>query len=84
MWLGCLLVSKSYQSSVDFFDPRCWTRNSVHRLEREEDITKQRTPLDVSIHAKITNLSVKATTYSLEDVLSNVIAAGKYLGWQAS
>ena len=53
-------------------------------MEREEDISKQSKPLDASIHAEIIKFSAKANKDSLEEVVLNVIAAGKFLGWRAS
>ena len=72
-----LFILRSYPSPVDFSDPRYWTKIIVHDLEREEDIAKQRKPLDASVHVKIINFAAKSNKDSLEEVVSNVIAAGK-------
>ena len=53
-------------------------------LESEEDIARQRKPLDASIHEEIIRFAREASKNSLEEVVSNIIAAGKFLGWQAS
>jgi hypothetical protein len=79
-----LFTLRGYPSPVDFSDPRCWTRIIVKNLEREEDIARQRKPLDASIHAEIIRFAREASKDSLEEVVSNVIAAGKFLGWRAS
>jgi hypothetical protein len=79
-----LFTLRGYPSPVDFSDPRCWTRIIVNNLEREEDIAKQRKPLNTSIHAEIIKFAAEANKDSLEEVVSNVIAAGKFLGWRAS
>ena len=72
-----LFTLRGYPSPVDFYDPRCWTRIIVHNLRRKEVIAKQRKPLDASVHVKIINFAAKSNKDSLEEVVSNVIAAGK-------
>merc|ERR1712086_1116135 len=79
-----LFTLRNYPSPVDFSDPRCWTRIIVKNLEREEAIARQRKPLDASIHAEIIRFAREASKDSLEEAVSNVIAAGKFLGWRAS
>ena len=76
-----LVTLRGYPSPVDFSDPRCLTRIIVHKLGREEDIAKQRRPLDAPIHAEISRFSAKVNKDSLEEVVSDVIATGKFLGW---
>jgi hypothetical protein len=51
--------------------------------KKREDVAKQRKPFDESIHVEMFKLATKARKDSLEEVVSNVIAAGKFLGWQA-
>ena len=79
-----LFTLRAYPSPVNIYDLRCWTRIIVNNLEREEDISKQRKPLNAFIHAEIINFATEANKDSLEEVVSNIIAAGKFLGWQAS
>ena len=81
---GRLCTPRGYPSQVSFSDPICWTRIIINNLEREADISKQRKPLNASIHAEIIKFAAKVNKDSLEEVVSNVIAARKFLGWQAS
>ena len=76
-----LFTLRGDPSPVGFYDPRCWTRIIVNHLEREEDIAKQRKLLNASIHAESMKFATEANKDSLEEVVSNVIAAGKFLGW---
>ena len=73
-----LFTLRNYLSRVNFSDPR------FNKLIREENIAKQRKPLNASIHAEIIKFTTEAKKDSLEEVVSNVIAAGKFLGWRAS
>ena len=79
MRLGYLPLGVN-QVQLFFSDPRFRTGIIVNNLEREEDISKQSKPLDASIHAEIIKFSAKANKDSLEEVVLNVIAPGKFLG----
>ena len=60
-----LFTRRGYPSPVNFSDPRCWTRIIVNNLEREEDIAKQRKPLNASIHAEIMKFTREANKDSM-------------------
>ena len=53
-------------------------------MEREENIAKQRKPLNNEIFAKNIRMAKKAGRNSLEVVVANTEAVGKFLGWRLS
>ena len=79
-----LFTLRGFPSPVNFSDDSNWSRILVHNLEREENIAKQRNPLNNEIFAENIRLVKKAGRNSLEAVVSNTEAAGKYLGWRSS
>ena len=79
-----LFILRGFPSPVDFDDETNWTRILVHNLEREEDIAKQRYPLDDKIHAVIMAMSKKAGPNSLVAVVANISNTGRFLGFRSS
>jgi hypothetical protein len=79
-----LFTLRGFPSPVDFQDETNWTRILVHNLEREEDIAKQRRPLNALILAEMHAMAQKAGPDSVEAVSCNVTSTGKELGWRSS
>ena len=79
-----LFTLRGFPSPVDFSDDSNWSRNLVHNLEREENIAKQRKPLNNEIFAENIHMADKAGRDSLEAVVVNTEAADKYIRWRTS
>ena len=79
-----LFTLRGFPSPVNFSDESNWSRILVHNLEREEDIAKQRLPLNNEIFAESIRMAKKPGRNSLEAVVANTEAAGKFLGWRSS
>ena len=79
-----LFTLRGFPSPTDFSDKSNWTSILVHNLEREENIAKQRKPLDSKIFAEILKMSEEAGEDSVEALVLNVCAVGRTLGWRKS
>ena len=79
-----LFTLRGFPSPVNFSDDSNWSRILVHNLEREENIAKQRLPLNNEILAENIRMAKKAGRNSLEAVVANTEAVGKFLGWRSS
>ena len=61
------------------------TKTLVHNLEREENIAKQRSPLDQKIYLeKVRKAKASKNINSVDKLLNDVTTINRYLGCQAS
>jgi len=79
-----LFALRGYPNPVDLADESNYTRLIVHHLEREEDVAKQRKPLDSKIFAEAKRMADEASEDSLEAVCFNAIAVARILGLRRS
>ena len=70
-----IITLRQFPSPVNFSDTSNWTSVLVHNLEHEENIAKQREPLDSQIFAELVRLAFKASGNSLEVVVANLATA---------
>ena len=79
-----LFLLRNVPSPVDFTDETNWTKTIVHKLEREENVSCQRKPLDNKIHAQLITQANGSGVNSLEASVAEVVTTGKVTGWRAS
>ena len=82
--VSLLFELRGCPNPADFSDESNYTRTIVHHLEREEDVAKQRKPLDDKIFAEAKRMADATGEDSLESVCFNAIAVARILGFRRS
>jgi len=82
--VSLLFELRGHPNPADFADESNYTRMIVHHLEREEEVAKQRKPLDDKIFAEAKRMADNAGEDSLEAVCFNTTAVSRILGLRRS
>ena len=83
MAVNTLFSLRDFPLPADFEDPFNMTAILVHNLAREENIARQRSPLDNGIFAFLQQQSAKSSSKdSVDSVLFNAVALGRITGFR--
>ncbi len=76
-----LFKLRSFSPPADLSDPNNMTAILLNNMLREEDIVRQRAPLDNEIFAKLHQTAIASKCEdSVSDLLFDVVALGRYIG----
>ena len=78
-WLftNCLSLRTSQAQSFFLTKVHNWIRTLVHNMEREEDISPQRKPINDEIHAELIKQAKKEGFASLEAIVTDAASDGE-------
>jgi hypothetical protein len=76
-----LFKLRSFSPPADLSDPNNMTAILLNNMSREEDIARQRAPLDNKIFAELRRTAIASKCKdSVSDLLFDVVALGRYIG----
>jgi hypothetical protein len=76
-----LFKLRSFSPPADLSNPNNMTATLLNNMLREEDIARQRAPLNIKIFAKLCQTAIASKCKdSVSDLLFDVVALGRYIG----